>query len=529
MYKRLLFLILLTFILKELIWASLVPLWHFPDEQSHFGQIAYITEMGKTPSSRNNDLTLEILLSERLLDTERNEFGVNKFTYHPEYKITFTNTYTGPFEKEIQSFRKNLAYRRMVKQESTRYPSLYYFILSIIYRFFYFNDLFIRVFIIRIVQIIFSTLTIYIGYLIGKEIFQKEEVLAISVPALVSFQPMFSFVSAGINSDNIANLFFSLYILITLKILSKQTIDLKGAVIFIVITILCLYIKYQFLIIVPISIFVFVGKIIKHNFSLKDKLEKVLLFLLISFIGYELLYLYRWGPITVFMRALTKFNSTSFLAYLKNYSFLQAYHEVLPWYWGIFDWLGVTYPRVIHRVINWLLLLSMIGLIISFIKSFYLYIRRKQKLAWPIFSCVYFIFLNLFFFLGIYYYDWLEWSQRGIHLGVQGRYFFPLINTHIVLILFGIINLIPQKYINMRINTAKIVVVGMVGFNFYALFILSKTYYDINSLSNFIFQMSQYKPWFFKGLFEIGLMVTYLLSLFMFLIKYIRYPHERKA
>ena len=82
----LLFFITVTF--NGFLWLLITPIWHTPDEQSHFGQVAFMAEKGRKPDGWDKyDLTNEILISERLLGTERDKFGNNKFTFHPEYRI----------------------------------------------------------------------------------------------------------------------------------------------------------------------------------------------------------------------------------------------------------------------------------------------------------------------------------------------------------------------------------------------------------------------------------------------------------
>src|SRR3989338_3123632 len=145
--KALLIILILSFIFKQLAWTAFVPMWHFPDEQAHFGQVAYIAEKGSAPPrDESNNLTEEIRKSEELLGTERDELGINKFTYHPEFRIEYTGTNEGQSENEITGLSKIPKNRQMVKREATSYPELYYRVLAMVYKMFYRTDLFQRVF-----------------------------------------------------------------------------------------------------------------------------------------------------------------------------------------------------------------------------------------------------------------------------------------------------------------------------------------------------------------------------------------------
>src|SRR3989344_1929977 len=101
MNKKLFILLLVFLFFKQLIWESLVPLWHFPDEQAHFAQVAYLGEMGPQPGKTPFDLTEEIRISENLLGTERDNSGNNRFTFHPEYKIEYAPVLYGIYEEKI--------------------------------------------------------------------------------------------------------------------------------------------------------------------------------------------------------------------------------------------------------------------------------------------------------------------------------------------------------------------------------------------------------------------------------------------
>jgi hypothetical protein len=44
-YSKILIFFTLTVLLKQVLWSAFVPAFHFPDEQAHFGQAAFIAEL----------------------------------------------------------------------------------------------------------------------------------------------------------------------------------------------------------------------------------------------------------------------------------------------------------------------------------------------------------------------------------------------------------------------------------------------------------------------------------------------------
>src|SRR3989344_9338502 len=123
-------------LINAISWIILIPLWQYPDEQSHFAQIQYIAEIGGIPEgSKSQDTSYEIAISEKILGTERDSLGNNKFTYHPEYKLDYSEGIFGPGEDQITDLPKSSRIQ-LVKQEATLNPPLYYFLGSLAYKLF---------------------------------------------------------------------------------------------------------------------------------------------------------------------------------------------------------------------------------------------------------------------------------------------------------------------------------------------------------------------------------------------------------
>jgi len=83
-------------------------MWQFPDEQAHFGHVAYLAEGGPLPMGRTNDLNQEIAISEQRLGTYRNKYGNNSFTYNPGFNLEYSQTVTGIYEDEIKNLPPEL-------------------------------------------------------------------------------------------------------------------------------------------------------------------------------------------------------------------------------------------------------------------------------------------------------------------------------------------------------------------------------------------------------------------------------------
>src|SRR3989344_2663397 len=173
----LIILILIAFSVK-LFFSAVIPLWHTPDEQAHFSQVAYFVEFGHMPNGAL-DLNKEIYESEVLLGTARSSSGENKFTYHPEYNIEYNLTFVGVYEKQINNFSDEDRIE-LVGQEAARYPPLYYILTGIPYQLFYNHGLIERVFYSRFVSILIGLLMFILCIPITKLLFPTNKLLQIT-------------------------------------------------------------------------------------------------------------------------------------------------------------------------------------------------------------------------------------------------------------------------------------------------------------------------------------------------------------
>jgi hypothetical protein len=366
-------LLLLTFF-KGVIFSMVVPIWHTPDEQAHFAQVAFFSEFKKMPVT-GNDLNKEIHASEILLGTDRDNSGNNKFTFRPEYRIEYTEALVGKYENQINSLP--IDYRTtLVKQEAAYYPPLYYWLGSGFYNFFDRSGIIDRIFSVRLLSILLSILTVFVVYLIAKRLFPKDNLLQISLPILVSFQPMFSFITSGVNSDNLMNLLFTSVIYSTILLIIHGPTR-KVVLLNLVIVFLLFLTKPQFVLSFPIIV---VAGLMHFLINKKVRSSLKVFMVLIPILGFLLLiyalenslldklimripFLYSYYPHHEVG------NDLSFVTFFKQ-SLIHTYKEVIPWYWGVFDWLGVVLPRDVNRVINRIMVLVGIGALIKLYKVF---------------------------------------------------------------------------------------------------------------------------------------------------------------
>ncbi len=521
--SKILKLILISSLIKSVVWLLLVPLWHFPDEQAHFGHVAFHVETQKYQRYQiqdKNDLTEEIAISEKLLGTFRDEHGNNRFTYHPEYNLEYSQILTGIHENEIKSLPSETRGNFPVK-ESAYYPDLFYKSSGYIYKIFYSSDLFVRAFAVRLAWLPLLLIIIWTGFKITQVIFPQDKHLPLLVALMVGFQPMLSFVSSGISSDNLYNLLFSLMILVS-TLLIVRGFSLPLVLGLGIITGLGMNTKPQFLIslaiILPALIISVFKKVNRKNYW-KIALG-ILLFLGLSFV---------FGgrtQIGIFLKAWNRGNLLPFFSpknkvLLPGYSLINhliwtvkhTIREVVPWYWGVFRWLSLVLPRWVNRVLNRLVLIAVVGVIIKLLR-----VVKDKKLKNNQ-GFIFLIYTAFIYFAVLTIWDWDFFRAHNFSFGIQGRYYFPVIIPHMVLLslgvkeIFGLFGKIAAKL------SLLILSLWFIFLNFIALYTVTSSYYDISNLKIFIIQASQYKPFFAKGWWLVSTLILYLVVIIVLIWK----------
>lgn len=487
--------LLLAALLNSLSWMVLIPLWQYPDEQSHFAQVQFKAELRGIPESNKSfDTSYEVSLSEKILGTERDGFGNNKYTYHPKYKGEYSSDLWGPREKEIINLPKQ-SQSNMIKKEATLNPPLYYLISSIIYQIFTDENLFVRVFAIRLLSVIFFLGVIIVTYKTAKLLFSNNDLHPIAITSMLSFKPMLVFASSGILPDSLLILLFSLFIYISLKVI-KEGFNLKKIFLILLIIGLGSMTRQNFLIVLFILPAIFVEQFIVRKGNRKSL---VLFFVLASSALYISSFFF------TDLRFINKFefpetsrtilgNQLSWLTFFNHtvWTIRHSVSEVWPWFWGVYKWLSLTLPPLTYRIINRIVLFIFLGIIL---KTWSIIQKKDFKKEFWFFFLILILFI---YFMGITIFDYFFRSNNSFSFGIQGRYFFPPIMAFIIILFTGFREIsyrFFKKYSNLSI---VFLIVVFIFFNDFSLVFVSSSYYDISSINKFLIQASQYKPFFLK-------------------------------
>jgi len=488
-------LLLIAAFLNGLLWSILIPIWQYPDEQAHFSQVQYISEFGiKTNTAARNNTSREVAVLENILGTNRDSSGNNKYTYNPSYNYAYSETNNGYFE----DFVKNLDFAErvtLVKQEATTNPPLYYVGAAAIYKTVYLLDIFYRIYAVRFFSLLIFLATLYVAFLISKEVFQDRNTGNVYV-ALIAFMPMLVFASTGILPDTLTNFLFTLSLLILLKIISSG-IDMSKGMLLAAVLALGFITRQQFIIIMPcvlLAIYWSLNKKIIHISKFGILMcALALMYYLINNIGttVPIIAEFRIPDASIFS---IKSISLDTLSSYTNIAFSTYYHQTFAWYWGVYRWLSLTLPASFYVFIKIILSISLLGLLVESVA-----IVRQKKINILNQKIIYLSICAIIYFMVFIVGDFLFFSKNGYSFGIQGRYFFPMVSIHVILLLKGLKEISSRFTKRYRDLFIFVILIMQITFNNLSLYYVATSYYSSQSLNTFIVQASQYKPDVLKG------------------------------
>lgn len=495
---RLIIALLVASLLNGVSWAALIPIWHTPDEQAHFAQASDVASIGYRPNP-GKSTSEEIVMSEKFLGTFRDERGNNKFTYHPEYRIPYTNSIVGLYEQDITDLPVELR-TVFVTNEATGYPPLYYLIVAGINRASWGSDLISLVFLSRLITVLLTTLGVFIVYLLAREVLISW-IWAVEAATLVAFHPMWKFVGSGVTSDALFNILYPLLVLLLVKFIKNPSPHLFW--LFLASSALAIATKFQSIFLIMLAEPFLLVACMTQKKKLR-RLERWCAFSLISlsvlfFVGAflensnaNLSHLVKFLPNFVRFPELGHLldlpKHPTFGEYIHSLS-LELYRQTFPWYWGVYRWLSLTLPLWTYRTIKVFLLGSLIGLVWGIWHKTLPSIIQKTPFLLLILS-------TISYATGLLLWNFFYWKNHGFSLGIQGRYFFPNLPEHMIILIVGLLALIQNKA---RALIPFLAAGFMVVFNWYSLWFVASSYYDSSHWKTFFLQASQYKPWIFKS------------------------------
>jgi len=189
-------LLLILGLCQSLLMIAIIPPWQGPDETRHFEYVRLLYDKGRLLTAKDTSLTLqqEILDSMQRYDYWR--FGYTQFPYSPQNPPTSFKDVYWPVDP-YWLFQPPLYY---VMAAAALVPVAHTPVDTQLYA-------------LRLISLLPGLLTIWVAFLVARELFPDDPQLIVGIPAFVALLPMQAFINSTVSNDQLAELFASLFFL----------------------------------------------------------------------------------------------------------------------------------------------------------------------------------------------------------------------------------------------------------------------------------------------------------------------------
>lgn len=196
MNRRAILVLLLLGLLQSLLMIAIIPPWQGPDETRHFEYVRLLYEKGRLLTARDTSLPLqqEILDSMRRYDYWR--YGYTQFPYNPQNPPKSFKDVYWPVDP-YWLFQPPVYY---VMAAAALVPVAHAPVGTQLYA-------------LRLISLLPGLLTIWVAFLVARELFPDDLQLALGIPAFVALLPMQAFINSTVSNDQLAEFFASLFFL----------------------------------------------------------------------------------------------------------------------------------------------------------------------------------------------------------------------------------------------------------------------------------------------------------------------------
>lgn len=179
-------LIIVAYLVIGILYAVKTPAWQVPDEPAHYNYVKYLAENYRFPVLQMGDYPHDYL----------EEIKAKRFP--PEMSIE-------PIRYEFHQ------------------PPLYYMLAAVVYTLFGG-----RLLPLRLLSVLLGSCLLWVAYHVAREVFPKDEVLALGTTALVAFVPMHVAMTAAVNNDALAELILAVILWMLVKYVKSSPPILGG-------------------------------------------------------------------------------------------------------------------------------------------------------------------------------------------------------------------------------------------------------------------------------------------------------------
>ena len=353
--ESLILLLIGFFLIRGILYSSIVPIWQGPDEPRHFAYIEHLALWGTLPTTETRS-SAEIPYAMAMADFDAVIAG--QHLMHPPADTTHWSVDPAlryqPAERMI-TLPGQGTFQGIVP---TRDGIIYYLFAAAIYSLLYDQDIFVRGYMIRWLSVVMGGLVVWVAFKTACLLFPDNGLMQIGIPWFVAFQPMFTFMASVINNDSWNNLIAALALYGVLSAVLQGVTVRRSLLLGFLLGLGCL-IKETFMPMIPLALMGFSGALwLERGDLTRSRLLRnglALLFPLVSIWLVQMLLMGSDADVAAWGRRLAvdplrhSQNSYSLLRFLfaavplpDGTAGNSALTTLFKYFWGYFGWLN--YP-----------------------------------------------------------------------------------------------------------------------------------------------------------------------------------------
>jgi hypothetical protein len=180
-------------------WSLIVPPFNVPDENAHYAYVAQLAERGSPP----HVIPQEALLSPAE-DTMLSAIGFFRIVGEPRNPAPFTQPQQQLIEKiDAQKLSPHGSENAL---SATSNPPLYYLLQVLPFKLAGSGKVLDRLAAMRVLSVLMGAITVLLIFFFLRELLPRRPYVWSAGALIVTFQPLFAFMSGGVNNDNLVYL-----------------------------------------------------------------------------------------------------------------------------------------------------------------------------------------------------------------------------------------------------------------------------------------------------------------------------------
>jgi hypothetical protein len=458
-YARLALILALTAI-KGVLWSIAIPLWQGPDENRHFAVVQFIAEHRRLPGAEDIYLDDEGVLTAELAEASR-------LWYQPGLRQTFGPGELGPNEEAIVGLDPSL--RTSTDRDKVtlafHLPPLYYLMGVLFYIPVRGADILQRAFLVRQLSVALGLGTVWCAFLIARQVFPRWRGMWFTVPVLVSFHPMFTFVTSVVNTDALMIAILSALVYLSIRALTTRFTPGLAAGIGALLGAGLLTKPFTLAMAPPLA--VVVGADLLRGKGRRGRIAFALACMAASLLAV-------WGGWV--LRSM-RLGSNPFYANPLRFGQLDLEHPFYDYppgryaldylislaggtwvsFWANFGWIEAPMDTPAYLALYVVVALAAAGALAYLVRGYW---RRELNLQAGLLTFLGLCGMSLVGTLGAT--NYYSWRTRGVGGGIQGRYYLGAIVPLCHLLAFGLLQLFPGRW---RPTGHLVLVWGMIVLN----------------------------------------------------------------